>query len=90
MLSHRMNKIPMEGHSLRLRAHNQWQTVATRQMTARKFSMRRSYRVAILRKEERDRAAELVGERVDFRGAPAARTADRLGEFPPFLPEARQ
>jgi len=34
--------------------------------------------------EERDRAAELVGERVDFRGAPAARAADRLSEFPPL------
>lgn len=40
--------------------------------------------------EERDRAAELVGERVDFRAAPAARAADRLGEFPPFPPEAQR
>jgi hypothetical protein len=40
--------------------------------------------------EERDRAAELVGERVDFRGAPAARAADCLGEFPPFPPEAQR
>ena len=40
--------------------------------------------------EERDRAAELVGERVDFRGAPAARAADRLAEFPPFPPEAQR
>ena len=40
--------------------------------------------------EERDRAAEMVGERVDFRGAAAARTADRLGEFPPLPPEAQR
>lgn len=38
--------------------------------------------------EERDRAAEPIGERVDFRGAPAARATDRLIELPPFPPEA--
>lgn len=38
--------------------------------------------------EERDGAAELVGERVDFRRAPAARAADRLRDLPPFPPEA--
>ncbi len=37
---------------------------------------------------ERDRAAEPVGERVDFRAAPAARTTDRLIGLPPFPPEA--
>ena len=40
--------------------------------------------------EECDRAAEVVGERVDFRGAPAARAADRLREFPPFPPDAQR
>ena len=40
--------------------------------------------------EERHRAAEMVGERVDFRGAPAARAADRLGELPPFPAEAQR
>ncbi len=40
--------------------------------------------------DERDRAAEVVGERVDFRGAPAARAADRLGELPPFPLEAQR
>ena len=38
--------------------------------------------------EERDRAAELIGECVDFRGAPTARAADRLTDLPPFPPEA--
>ena len=38
--------------------------------------------------EERDRAAEPIGERVDFRGAPAARATDRLIVLPPFPPEA--
>jgi len=40
--------------------------------------------------EECDRAAEMVGERVGFCAAPAARAADRLGEFPPFPPEAQR
>lgn len=40
--------------------------------------------------QERDRAAEAIGERVDLRGAPAARTADRLSEFPPLPPEAQR
>ena len=38
--------------------------------------------------EERNRAAELIGEGVDFRGAPAARAADRLIDLPPFPPAA--
>ena len=38
--------------------------------------------------EERDRTAEMVGECVDFRGAPTARTTDRLIDLPPFPPEA--
>ena len=38
--------------------------------------------------EEGDRAAERVRERVDLRGAAAARAADRLGELPPFPPAA--
>lgn len=37
--------------------------------------------------QERDQTAEAIGERVELRGAPAARTADRLGEFPPLSPE---
>ncbi len=41
-------------------------------------------------KEECDRAAEVVGEGVDFRGAPATRSADRLREFPPFPPDAQR
>jgi len=40
--------------------------------------------------QERDRAAEAVGQRVDLRGAPAARAADRLGELPPLPPEAQR
>jgi hypothetical protein len=36
--------------------------------------------------EERDRTAEVVGEGVDFRGAPAARTTDRLIDLPLFRP----
>jgi len=35
-----------------------------------------------------DRPAERVAQRVDFRRAPAARAADRLGVLPPFPPEA--
>jgi hypothetical protein len=37
-----------------------------------------------------DRAAEAIGQRVDFRRAPAAGTADRLREFPPLAPEAQR
>ncbi len=40
--------------------------------------------------EERDRAAEMIGERVDLRGSPTPGTADRLGEFPPLPPEAQR
>ena len=40
--------------------------------------------------EERDRAAEAVGEGVDLRGSSAPGTADRLGEFPPLPPEAQR
>ena len=40
--------------------------------------------------QERDRAAEAVGQGMDFRGPSAARTADRLGEFPPLPPEAQR
>ena len=36
------------------------------------------------------RAACRVDERVDFRGAPAARAADRLGLLPPFAPLAER
>ena len=38
--------------------------------------------------EERDRAAESVGQRMDYCGAPAARAPDRLVDLPPFPPEA--
>jgi hypothetical protein len=38
--------------------------------------------------EEREWTAEMVRERMDFRGAPATRTADRLIDLPPFPPEA--
>jgi hypothetical protein len=38
--------------------------------------------------EERNRTAEMVGEGVDFRGPPAARTTDRLSDLPPFPPAA--
>ena len=37
---------------------------------------------------ERERAAEVVGERVDFRRPPAARAADCLIDLPPFPPAA--
>lgn len=40
--------------------------------------------------QERDRAAEAIGQRVDFRGPPAAGPADRLREFPPLPPEAQR
>lgn len=40
--------------------------------------------------QEGDRAAVAIGQRVDFRGAPAARAADRLAEFPPLPPEAER
>lgn len=35
-------------------------------------------------------AAEAIGQRVDFRGSPTARAADRLAEFPPLPPEAQR
>lgn len=40
--------------------------------------------------QERDRAAEAIAQRVDFRRPPAAGTADRLREFPPLAPEAQR
>jgi len=40
--------------------------------------------------QERDRAAEAVGKRVDLRGSSAPGTTYRLGEFPPFPPEAQR
>ena len=40
--------------------------------------------------QERDRAAEAIGQRVDFRRPPTARTADRLRVLPPFPPEAQR
>ena len=40
--------------------------------------------------QEGDRAAEAVGQRVDFRGPPAAGPADRLREFPPLAPAAQR
>jgi hypothetical protein len=40
--------------------------------------------------QERDGAAEAIAQRVDFRRAPAAGTADRLREFPPLAPEAQR
>jgi len=42
------------------------------------------------RQQERDRAAEAIGQRVDFRRPPAAGTADRLRQFPPFPPAAQR
>ena len=36
------------------------------------------------------RAAEAIGQRVDFRGSPPARAADRLAEFPPLPPAAQR
>lgn len=42
------------------------------------------------RQEERDRAAEFVGERVDFRRSAATGAANRLAELPPFPPEAQR
>jgi len=42
------------------------------------------------RQEERDRAAEAIGQRVDFRRPPTAGPADRLREFPPLPPEAQR
>jgi hypothetical protein len=40
--------------------------------------------------QERDRAAEAIGQGMDFRRSPAAGTADRLREFPPLAPEAQR
>ncbi len=40
--------------------------------------------------QEVDRAAEAIGQRVDFRRPPAAGTADRLRELPPLPPEAQR
>ena len=40
--------------------------------------------------QERDRATEAIGQRVDFCRPPAAGTADRLREFPPLPPEAQR
>jgi hypothetical protein len=40
--------------------------------------------------QKRDRAAEAIGQRVDFRRPSATRAADRLAEFPPLPPEAQR
>ena len=40
--------------------------------------------------QERDRAAEAVGQGMDFRRPSPARAADRLTEFPPLPPEAQR
>ena len=40
--------------------------------------------------QEGDRAAQTVGQRMDFGGPAAARTADCLVPFPPFPPEAQR
>jgi hypothetical protein len=40
--------------------------------------------------QERDRATEAIGQRVDFRRPPPTRAANRLAEFPPFPPEAQR
>jgi len=40
--------------------------------------------------QECDGAAEAIGQCVDFRRPPAARSADRLREFPPLPPEAQR
>lgn len=40
--------------------------------------------------QERDGAAVLIGQRMDFGGASAARAADRLALLPPFPPDAQR
>ena len=40
--------------------------------------------------QEGDRAAAILGQRMDFGGAAAARAADRLLEVPPFAPAAER
>lgn len=40
--------------------------------------------------QESNRAASILGQRVDFCGAPATRAADRLFEVPPFAPAAER
>ena len=50
----------------------------------------RAIRDLAARQQERDGSAVSVGQRVDFCGASAARTADRLAVLPPFPPEAQR
>ena len=40
--------------------------------------------------QERDRAAEAIGQRMEFRRPSTAGPADRLSEFPPLAPEAQR
>ena len=40
--------------------------------------------------QEGDRAAEAIGQRMEFRRPSAAGTADRLRELPPLAPEAQR
>ena len=40
--------------------------------------------------QEGKRTADIVGQRVDFGGLPAARAADRIVEAPPFAPAAER
>ena len=40
--------------------------------------------------QERNGTAILIGQRMDFGGAPTARAADRLAPLPPFPPDAQR
>ena len=42
------------------------------------------------RQREGDRSAAIIGQTMDFRGATAARTPDRLRPLPPFAPAAER
>ena len=42
------------------------------------------------RQREGDRSAAIIGQTMDFRGAPSARATDRLRPLPPFAPAAER
>ena len=68
--------------------------VAVEDVAGRKAFEQRRARRAIgdltAGEHEGDRSAERVGQRMDFRRPPAARSADRLIFLPPFPPAAER
>ena len=61
-----------------------------RRQPVQQFRSRRAIRDLATGEQEGDGAAVFVGQGVDFGGAPATRSTDRLTFLPPFPPEAER